>query len=75
MNRKNLTISDIGDYIRSEKRKGFELNKPRKRMFWNKKDWLILSQFVVALTSSLFEDDGIKFKTGDYLMGIKHFKL
>lgn len=80
MIREEITSSNIDDYIRQEKKRTMILAKnksfiiKRKRFFWNRKHWKILKEFVMVTKSSLYCDNGIKLKSGDMFLGVKHFR-
>jgi len=70
MKRKDITILNIADYIRQERRKLIEKNAVKmldgQRFYWNKREWKILKEYCAILD--------YKSKEGMRFLGASHFK-
>lgn len=78
--RKDITVINIDDYIRQEKKKLFKVGMYNKldikRFYWNKREWEIMAYFTYNATCEIFTGkNGIELKEGLTFMGVKHFKL
>jgi len=80
MKRKNITILNISDYIRQEKRRLVDNGGIKmldgQRFYWNYNEWEIVKYFIKSATCDIFTGDkGVDLKEGDRFMGAKHFKF
>ena len=73
MKREEITVYNIDEYIREKKKNGFKINKPVKRMFWNKKQAKIFYEFAKDVLFDLSCAIPPKFPDKCNFMGIKHF--
>lgn len=73
--KRNLTASNVDNYIREQMRIARLNNKKRKFFKWDKDEWSALSAFVWACTCDVFRGDkGFRLKEGTMFMGVRHFK-
>lgn len=72
---RNITPSNIMEYISDRKGVSRLINKKRKRFFWSRQEWKVLQQVVTACTCNLFTvEGGMKIKPGFTFLGVRHYK-
>ena len=71
MERKDIKLSNISEYIYQKRKELFDKSEkmvPFQRFYWNSKEWKILEEWVATVTSCILEE-------GMYVLGASHWKV